>query len=133
MIAIEDNTTRQTREEWLGSPQFLDAVSLALHRAVAVRLREDAEAVLSIARNNLRRWLNRIADDSAAQRPWREWRKILDRCSPDEICELITQDTDEGQRLRSSTPFAGVLTPAERASIWQTHEQTRFIQSGAPR
>jgi hypothetical protein len=48
----------------------------------------------------------------------REWMKILDRKRADEIADMITSDTDEGQRLRSSSPFVGILSHEERDKTW---------------
>ena len=107
-----------THEEWLSSHLFLDKVSLALHRAVAKRLRKNPALVLGLARANLQRWLTR-----GESKAWREWWEIIENSSPETICDIITQDSDEGQRLRSSTPFAGVLSPIEREQIWQACAQ----------
>ena len=91
---------------------FVDLFSLMLHASVAEKLRLNANKVLKIARENLNRWLKN--ENSAL----REWQKILETKTPEEIIKLITQDTDEGQRLRSSSPFVGVLSEAERDKIW---------------
>ena len=98
---------------------FVDLYSLSLHRAVAEKMLSDGEAILRIARGNLDRWLR---SESFAVGPERrallEWKEILDQNSASEIREIITAETDEGQRLRSSSPFAGVLTPQERKKTW---------------
>jgi len=36
--------------------------------------------------------------------------------------EILTQDSDEGQRLRQSTPFSGVLSQQERLDIFRRYE-----------
>ena len=77
--------------------------------------------VLQIARNNLNRWLKN--ENSAL----REWQKILETNTPEEIIKLITQDTDEGQRLRSSSPFVGVLSESERDKIWSECAKIRPV------
>ena len=91
---------------------FVDLFNLMLHVAVAEKLRLNEREVLQIAQDNLRRWLK---DENSALL---EWQKILETHTPEEICKIITEDTDEGQRLRSSSPFAGVLSEAEREKIW---------------
>ncbi|HMS40341.1 MAG TPA: hypothetical protein PKE69_08955 [Pyrinomonadaceae bacterium] len=91
---------------------FVDLFSLMLHAGVAEKLRLNPHEVLQIARQNLNRWL---ANENSALR---EWQKILETHTPEEIIKIITQDTDEGQRLRSSSPFAGVLSETERDQIW---------------
>ncbi len=97
---------------------FIDLFNLMLHRTVAEKLRENPESVLQIARDNLNRWL---ASESFAGNECfalLEWQDILETHAPEEIYKIIVQDTDEGQRLRSSSPFVGVLSEAEREKIW---------------
>lgn len=105
----------------LSQNNFIDLFNLMLHRIVAEKLRKSPTIVLQIARNNLERWLknNEIA--------LFEWQHILDTKTPEEIINLISQDTDEGQRLRSSSPFAGVLTEAEREKIWSECAEIRPV------
>ena len=91
---------------------FIDLFNMMLHRAVAEKLRREPEKVLQIARENLKNWLK---DKNIALL---EWQNILDTETPEKIIKIISQDTDEGQRLRSSSPFAGVLSEAEREKIW---------------
>lgn len=100
---------------------FIDLFNLMLHRAVAEKLRRDEKKVLQIARNNLDRWL---ANENASLL---EWRKILETHTTEEIIKIITQDTDEGQRLRSSSPFAGVLSETEREKIWSECAEIRPV------
>ena len=86
---------------------------------VADKLRDDPDRILELARKNLERWLAR---DGFATGPERrailEWKDILEDASLAEIGSLITAETDEGQRLRSSSPFAGVLSERERSISW---------------
>ena len=100
---------------------FIDLFSLMLHAGVAEKLRLNPNEVLQIARNNLNRWLKN--ENSAL----REWQKILETNTPEEIIKLITQDTDEGQRLRSSSPFVGVLSESERDKIWSECAKIRPV------
>ena len=98
---------------------FVDLYSLELHRAVAEKMVLDGEAILRLARSNLDRWLNSETFASGPERnALLEWKEILDQNSVLEIRGIITAETDEGQRLRSSSPFAGVLTPQERKKTW---------------
>ena len=92
-----------------------------LHTSVAEKLRLNPTEVLQIARDNLNRWLKN--ENSA----WREWQGILDTHTPEEIIKIITQDTDEGQRLRSSSPFVGVLSETERDKIWSECAEIRPV------
>jgi len=105
---------------------FLDLFNLMLHRAVTQKLRQD-EGVLQIARNNLSRWLASESFAGNERSALLEWQEILENSTPEEIIKIITQDTDEGQRLRSSSPFAGVLSEAERNKIWSECAEIRFV------
>ncbi len=78
----------------------------------------DERRVLMIAQKNLERWLASPAFALHGRRALLEWKDILESCSGAEIRAIITADTDEGQRLRSSSPFAGVLTLKERRKSW---------------
>ncbi len=95
---------------------FVDLLSLMLHRAVAEKMLTDEKRVLKIARDNLDRWLR--LDDSHARFALLEWKEILDSSTTDEVIKIITADTDEGQRLRSSSPFTGVISQEERKEIY---------------
>ena len=103
----------------------VDLFSLILHRVAAEKLRADETGVLKIARSNLKRWLSSGRFDSVAKRALLEWNEIIKHSPADEIIRLITQDNDEGQRLRSSSSFAGVLTKAERGKIWSECAEIR--------
>ena len=98
---------------------FIDLFSLMLHARVAEKLRTDSPKVLRIAKTNLNRWSKN--ENSAL----REWQNILDTQPPEEIIRIITQDTDDGQRLRSSSPFVGVLSESEREKIWSECAEIR--------
>jgi transcriptional regulator with XRE-family HTH domain len=80
--------------------------SLALHRAIAERVAADPERALLRARGTLRR-MARVAPDS---QPIREWRVLLD---------LLTDPSPWARELRHVTPFAGLLTAAERARVYR--------------
>lgn len=107
------NTMRQNN--------FVDLFNLTLHHAVAQKLRQRPKDVLQIARNNLKRWSRN--KNSALL----EWQNILETKTPEEIVKIITDDTDEGQRLRSSSPFAGALSDAEREKIWNECAEIRPV------
>lgn len=91
-----------------------DARSLAMHVLIARKIDRDPQ-LLEIARRNLARWLRRAPQESRPR--WMEtWSALLRRPWP-EIASRITALTEDGAQLRQSTPFAGVLTPAERRRI----------------
>jgi hypothetical protein len=96
-----------------------DEVSLEIARRVADRLRAQP-GLLAMARENLIRWSQRNTDAPSLLRCYAEWQAILTR-PLEEICELLCAKTDDGQRLRQNSPFAGILSPAEVWKIKSTH------------
>lgn len=111
----------------LGSHAFLDEFALAYHRAVAYRLRAESGAVLEHARRNLDRWAEGDAFGPGEQASLEEWRRILDEADVDQLVEIITDASDEGQRLRSSSPFVGALSSEERLEILAACEQRATV------
>ena len=98
----------------------LDERSLALHRAIAERLRVRPE-LIQIARDNLDRWSRK---SGRSQPYWDAWREILKRPLP-EILDLMQEESERMTALRQATPFAGVLEPAERWAIYERFESSR--------
>ena len=94
--------------------QILDARSLAMHCAIARKIARDP-SVIDKARRNLQRWIKK---SGGAPAPYLlEWKEVLDRPWPN-IATLITRMDQEATRLRSSSPFAGILTDKERDKIY---------------
>jgi hypothetical protein len=91
----------------------LDTFALLYHLAVAERLREHPERVVSQVRQNLRRWTAESGMGGGEMLTLEEWREMLDSSSVERLIEITTEESEEGQRLRSSSPFVGVLTPEE--------------------
>jgi hypothetical protein len=96
--------------------RILDARSLAMHCKIAQKISRDPE-LLNKAKANLERWNAKSEDPKP--RYLREWKQILERPWP-EIAELITNMSEDATRLRSSSPFAGVLAADERDQIYAT-------------
>jgi hypothetical protein len=105
---------------------YHDRVSLELARRIAAQLPQRPE-LLDLARNNLKRGLERNSDAPHLVRCYAEWLNILDR-PIEEIIAILTAETDEGQRLRQNSPFAGALPPEE---VWEIKERFRNDQSAA--
>ena len=89
-----------------------DERSLALHRAVAERVLDDA-GVVERARQKLEEWIARGGRSASLLVRWRE---ILER-SPREIAAFLTDPSEEARWLRSASPFAGALDPRTRLAI----------------
>lgn len=47
-----------------------------------------------------------------------EWRSILEKPWP-EVKAILLDPSEEGKRLRQSSPFVGILTPQERWSFYR--------------
>jgi len=91
-----------------------DGRLLALHARVAEHLRHDPDAVIARARANITRWQ---AIDPRGNAPWvRAWTEILDR-GPAEVALAMLDPSPRMRELRQSSPFAGVLTMAERLTV----------------
>lgn len=98
----------------------IDRRSLALHRAIADKLRKNP-ALLEIARENLDRWSKA---NGRSQPYWDAWREILSRPF-DDVLTLLAEDSERMISLRQATPFAGVLEPRERWAIYESFESER--------
>lgn len=96
----------------------MDACDLAMSKRIAEKIRRKPE-LMKIALENLRNWRK-------IHRPWppalREWEEILAHNSADEILAIFTEDSHEGQRLRQSDLFVGILTEAERRWFLENYE-----------
>jgi hypothetical protein len=90
-----------------------EARSLAMHVLAARRIGTDP-ALLARARTTVGRWLLRYPERVPAA--LLEWRDLLQR-SWAEIAERATALTEEGARLRQSSPLATLLSAAERRRI----------------
>jgi hypothetical protein len=104
------------------SHQFLDRLALAYHHAIAERLLASPEEVLGVARDNLLRWIQRHAGTGTVQ-ALKEWQDLIETRTVAELAAIMTDDSDEGQRLRQSTPFAGVLSDDERREVFDRCEE----------
>jgi hypothetical protein len=86
--------------------------SLAYHTAVARRLHR---GMVDDARRLIWVWLDQGNIDP---RHAEQWERVL--AQPiGEVRRLITEDSDRGRDLRQNSPFAGVLSEAERRAILQ--------------
>ena len=100
--------------------ELRDELSLELGRRVAARLRGQPE-LLRIAHDNLERWTRLNTGAPTLLQCYEEWRQILNR-PLEEICHLLSSDSEEAQRLRQNSPFAGVLSARE---VWELKQRFR--------
>lgn len=93
--------------------------SLAYHREIAARLRDDS-VVLARARARVSDWL---ASGAVARFYAEAWCDLLAR-SEVEIERALCDDSESMRMLRQVTPFAGALPPRERWRIWRAARST---------
>ncbi len=94
--------------------QRIDQRSLALHRAIAAKLRAEP-ALLQVALDNLDRW---HPDGGSTRAYFDEWRQIL-RQPLDVVLNTIVDEGERMTALRQSTPFSDILDPKERWAIYR--------------
>jgi transcriptional regulator with XRE-family HTH domain len=88
--------------------------SLALHAAIARRLAEDPDTVRRKAKENLELMRGR---HPGARQLLAEWSIALGRPLP-ALLDLLRSPDPWSRELRHVTPFAGVLSAAERAQVY---------------
>lgn len=92
-----------------------DRRSLALHGAIAERLRKDPKPVLARARASLMR----MHTLHPGARPLlNEWRVFLRR-PLEALVAVLLDPSPWGRDLRQVTPFTGVLSARERADVYR--------------
>jgi hypothetical protein len=93
--------------------QAIDRRSLEMVRRIVAKIDADPERHgLEHARRVCRRWV------AMGRRSAGEWNAILER-PWEQIREILLAESDEGQRLRQTDPFCGILTPQERWEIYR--------------
>ena len=103
------------------SHQWIDLINLEMCLTIARKVRRNPR-LMRIPHANLRRW-RKVNRGLAAFH--REWLKILETNPWARVLEILTQDNDEGQRLRQGDPFVGILTEKERLCFLRTDETFR--------
>jgi hypothetical protein len=93
--------------------QQIDRRSLRMVRKIVASIDADPERRgLEHAKRVCEKWVAR------GNVPAREWMSILTR-PWEEVRRVLLDDSDDGQRLRQSDPFCGILTPQERWTIYR--------------
>ena len=101
------------------SHQWVDARDLKMARLIAAKIRRNP-TLFQEAVETLRHWKRRLRPVPEAVL---EWQRIFRQNTREEILAILTQDNDEGQRLRQSDPFCGILTEAERLRFLEQYEE----------
>lgn len=94
-----------------------DYRSLELHSVIADKIKNDP-LLLSIAFENISIWKER---NEFPQPYLDDWLKIINNGLPF-LLNFLVSETDEAQRLRSSSVFSGILTEEERNKIFEKYK-----------
>lgn len=94
--------------------RIAEARSLALHVLAARRIAQNPR-LIEQARGSVTRWLRRYGDQAPAA--LLEWKALLER-PWEEITARATALTEDGARLRQSSPLATLLGEDERRRVY---------------
>jgi hypothetical protein len=86
-----------------------------MHCLVARKLLANP-ALIAQARSTLARW--RAQTEAPVPSYFIEWGRILES-GPEEIAAFLVSMREDATRLRQSSPFTNLLTPEERARIFE--------------
>ncbi|HET6484389.1 MAG TPA: helix-turn-helix domain-containing protein [Actinoplanes sp.] len=100
---------------------------LWLHQAVAARLTAQPAAVLAIAESNLRRM--RRLHPGGREWEWLDRWEVLLAGEPTAVLDALTSPARYAVRLRSASPFAGVLSERERREVLDALAERRCDQA----
>jgi hypothetical protein len=102
-----------------------DERSIALHKEIANKLRSNP-GFWGIPRKNIERWEKTNGGLSAALV---EWERILRQNTKEQVLSLLESDSEESIRLRSSSPFTGILSDNERKMVFEAYSSKRKLQN----
>ena len=104
--------------------QVVDQRSLELSRKVAEKLRANPD-LISLGLKNIDGYISSPNSSHSGRQSLMEWKAILEESSLEETIRTLTEESEEGQRLRQSNPFAGILSEEERMTIFRKYESQR--------
>ena len=94
----------------------IDARSLAMYRAMAVKQRQSPE-LLASAHDNLQRW----SATAGRSQPYLDaWPELL-KLPLAELFVVMVEDSEKMTAMRQAGPFAGVLNEEERMKIFDAY------------
>jgi hypothetical protein len=100
------------------SHQWIDLVDLAMHRAMVRKIRREPR-LFKRGERALARWQKARGSSCDSMR---EWKRILRDNDMETVLRILVQKDDEGDRLRSTSPFCDILTQREVKAIWAQYE-----------
>ncbi len=92
-----------------------DVRSRMLHREISKKLKRNP-ILWDIPRNNLMKWKKSSGKLTPA---FIEWDHILNTKTKEQILSILESSSEESVRLRSSSPFTGILSENERKKIFE--------------
>ncbi len=101
------------------SHQWIALVDLAMHRAIARKIRREPK-LYRRAWRTLARW-ERVG--RACPPTLREWKALLRDNDMETVLRILVRKGDEEDRLRSTAPFCGILTQRELEGIWARYDK----------
>lgn len=90
--------------------------SLWLHGALLAPMLSAPDAVITKARENLRRWSGMHRSDGMTVGYLGKWERVLDD-GLDAVIEAVTSMSEEACEMRQNSPFAGVLPDETRVKV----------------
>jgi len=108
---LESMTEEQRKQLWM-------------HQALLTHLLTRPKEVMGLARENIRRWSSMHRADGRTVAYLREWDSILDQ-GLEETVDTILSTSPRARELRQNSPFAGVLSQAERTQALRTFREKR--------
>ena len=102
-----------------------EARSLALHRAVAEKIRHDP-ALFEKARKTLARFRTIFVP---GQPYLAEWESLFDQ-GMEAALSMAVEESEHAAIMRKSSPFAGILSVSERQAIFDEWSARRAQYSG---
>jgi hypothetical protein len=91
-----------------------DTFSLWLGRANAAAVARDPDGVLARGRERLEQMMERAGRPNSY---YERWRELIDE-GPEAVMRMLCDTGEEGQALRSASPFMAVISIDERDQIF---------------
>ena len=98
-----------------------DLRSLELHKKIVEKLQQ-TPALWDIVFENIDLLKK---NNSTLSTAYKEWEEILSTKLKVEICNLLSETTENGQRLRSSSSFSRILSEEERLEVFSSFSKFR--------
>lgn len=103
--------------------EIIDERSLELHQVIARELRADPAKLERVVA-----WIERFLNDPdysvQSKDALTEWLEIIRQGLP-QVLKALADDSEEGRRMRQSSPFAVIMPQDERTRIFAKYEARR--------